>query len=361
MTKNECFGRRAGARLDTTRQTFTTSMASAPTKRRAWTGVVVGPTMVARRHRRVARAWCGVKSRSCCAPSEPIGWRKLSARSVLTLAEQLHHRTSTSVLGAISTTRSACPRQESYEASLESRPLDEVKPTRSRLCHISLTRVPSAPHPQRSSTMPPPLSSAVPASITRPHLVSLYAAYLRASSRFASYNFRSYFLRRSREKFRTELPAFLTGLSASSSTAGQLSTAEKGSALDKRLANARGGPPEEAGLEQVDPKKLREWYLEARRELGVLERAAVMNRMYEAPKLVVEGAGKVMTTGGGGAGMEQACVSLRSQTCALFSLVAEAVLRSDGRTGGAGQPDAPEDTISTPMPPADPHKVGGSA
>lgn len=52
--------------------------------------------------------------------------------------------------------------------------------------------------------------------------------------------------------------------------------------------------------------RLREWYAQSLSELAVMARAAIVNRMYEAPKLVVEGIGRVMATGGGGAGAEAA-------------------------------------------------------
>lgn len=51
---------------------------------------------------------------------------------------------------------------------------------------------------------------------------------------------------------------------------------------------------------------LRTWYDEALKELGVLARGSIVNRLYEAPKLVVEGRGRVMIVGGGGAGAEAA-------------------------------------------------------
>lgn len=159
-----------------------------------------------------------------------------------------------------------------------------------------------------------PLPATVPRAISRSHLVSLYSAYLGASSRFASYNFRQYFLRRAREKFRVELPALLQTelLSQRSSEpiaapASTSRTAAAGSTAPATTSSEEGDADlGELVLDGVDVAKLRDWYAEARKELGVLERASVMNRLYEAPRLVVEGAGKVMTTGGGGAGMEQA-------------------------------------------------------
>lgn len=59
-----------------------------------------------------------------------------------------------------------------------------------------------------------------------------------------------------------------------------------------------------AGEGTTPEDRLREWYRESLTELGVMARSAVVNRMYEAPKLVVEGRGRVMVSGGGGAGAE---------------------------------------------------------
>jgi hypothetical protein len=121
---------------------------------------------------------------------------------------------------------------------------------------------------------------APPSPITRKHLLSLYTQFLRASNSFASYNFRHYFVRHTRHKFRVELPQLL-GVQPSMS----------------------GSPKYEPTPGSVE--KLRGWWTEAEKDLAQLKRSAVINRMYLAPQLVVEGRGKVMATGGGGAGMEQ--------------------------------------------------------
>lgn len=65
-----------------------------------------------------------------------------------------------------------------------------------------------------------------------------------------------------------------------------------------------------AGEGTTPEDRLREWYRESLTELGVMARSAVVNRMYEAPKLVVEGRGRVMVSGGGGAGAEAGLVNL---------------------------------------------------
>ncbi len=74
---------------------------------------------------------------------------------------------------------------------------------------------------------------------------SLYRNMLRVSRSFSSYNFRLYFIRNTRTKF--------------------------------RLAVA-----------ETDPSRMNTAYDELSRELAVLRRAAIVNRLFEGPKLVVE-------------------------------------------------------------------------
>ncbi|KZT60007.1 hypothetical protein CALCODRAFT_492997 [Calocera cornea HHB12733] len=98
---------------------------------------------------------------------------------------------------------------------------------------------------------------------TRSQVLGLYTTMLRTSRTFASYNFRNYFIRRTKEKFREH-------------------------------AN------------ETNPAKVSELYQDGMKELEVLRRAAVVNRLYEGPKLVVEKErlGRAAGLGGGGAGME---------------------------------------------------------
>jgi len=98
---------------------------------------------------------------------------------------------------------------------------------------------------------------------TRNQVLSLYTSMLRTSRTFASYNFRNYFIRRTRQVFR-----------------------------------------EHAG--ETDPARARQFLDEGLKELEVLRRAAVVNRLYEGPKLVVEKErlGRAAGLGGGGGGME---------------------------------------------------------
>lgn len=160
------------------------------------------------------------------------------------------------------------------------------------------------PHTQALANLPRQLRVSPSTAITRTHLLALYKEELRVAHSFASYNFKQYFLRRTRNKFRTELPALLDASYASPASAPSSSTstsspaapeASTSSAPSILSAEAAGRTPEE---------RLRDWYTESLGELSVMARAAIINKMYEAPKLVVEGRGKVMAVGGGGAGAE---------------------------------------------------------
>jgi len=119
----------------------------------------------------------------------------------------------------------------------------------------------------------------IPNPITRANIVSLYQQHVRAAQSFASYNFKEYFLRRSRHKFRSELVAVVA---------------------------------------KDDESALRQWWSAAQMELMQLKRAAVVNQLYTAPKLVVEGRGKMMSRRADGAGADQ-------------------------ESGGGGQPGGPTD------------------
>jgi LYR motif-containing protein 4 len=81
---------------------------------------------------------------------------------------------------------------------------------------------------------------------------SLYQSLLTTSNRFASYNFKNYFVRRTNESFKP----ILKSLDSSTPVAG--------------------------GID------LSQFYSDQSKELEVLRRAAEVNRLYEGPKLVVE-------------------------------------------------------------------------
>ncbi|KAG5636632.1 hypothetical protein H0H81_007341 [Sphagnurus paluster] len=89
------------------------------------------------------------------------------------------------------------------------------------------------------------MSTTVVTAPSRRAILDLYAATLRSSRAFSSYNFREYFVGRTREVFR--------GMQTES-----------------------------------DPARLRTMYADARAELGVLRRSAIVNQLYGGPKLAVE-------------------------------------------------------------------------
>ncbi|WVQ97893.1 hypothetical protein IAU59_005010 [Kwoniella sp. CBS 9459] len=112
----------------------------------------------------------------------------------------------------------------------------------------------------------------MPPAPTLTQIQSLYNSTITAASRFASYNFHNYFLRRTDQVFKPVLDSL-------SPPAGSEVTASS-----------------------PDPNALSKFYEEQTKELEVIKRAAEVNRMFEGPKLVVEHARPI--TSGGGAGME---------------------------------------------------------
>jgi hypothetical protein len=134
--------------------------------------------------------------------------------------------------------------------------------------------------------------------ITNQHLVAIYREQLRIANSFSSYNFKAYFVRKTKAKFRTELPSLL--LSSSSTLASSHLAAPAGATSEAPEANSIyapiGGEPLGVAVEEgtTPEARLRNWYAEALSELAVMARASVVNRLYEAPKLVVEGRGKVV-------------------------------------------------------------------
>jgi len=111
----------------------------------------------------------------------------------------------------------------------------------------------------------------MPPAPTLPQLQSLYNATITTASRFASYNYRHHFLRRTDEVF-------------------------------KPIFTALNPNPGSTPVSTPEPANLAKFYEEQTKELEVLKRSAEVNRMYEGPKLVVEHARPISS--GGGAGME---------------------------------------------------------
>ncbi|KWU44214.1 hypothetical protein RHOSPDRAFT_34227 [Rhodotorula sp. JG-1b] len=174
-------------------------------------------------------------------------------------------------------------------------------------------------HTQSLAALPRQLRISPSTAITRTHLLALYKEELRVAHSFASYNFKQYFLRRTRNKFRTELPALLDAAYANPASSSSGSTVASSSSSSSSSPSAEPtsssisaiSSPSSAKENASSPAaartpedRLREWYAESLSELAVMARSAIVNSMYEAPKLVVEGKGRVMTAGGGGAGAE---------------------------------------------------------
>ncbi|BGP30787.1 hypothetical protein JCM10296v2_002544 [Rhodotorula toruloides] len=161
------------------------------------------------------------------------------------------------------------------------------------------------PHTQALANLPRQLRVSPSTPITRTHLLALYKEELRVAHSFASYNFKQYFLRRTRNKFRTELPALLDASYASPASApSSSSTSSSSPAASEASTSSTPASSSAEGAGRTPEERLRDWYTESLGELAVMARAAIVNKMYEAPKLVVEGRGKVMAVGGGGAGVE---------------------------------------------------------
>ncbi|GAA5855555.1 hypothetical protein JCM8547_007888 [Rhodosporidiobolus lusitaniae] len=159
-------------------------------------------------------------------------------------------------------------------------------------------------HTQALAALPRHLKLSPSAQIGRTHLLALYKEQLRVAHSFSSYNFKQYFLRRTRTKFRTELPALLdTAYAAPSASSSSTLSSSPSSASSSSPSTSTASAPAHAQA-RTPEDRLREWYAESLSELAVMARAAIINGMYEAPKLVVEGRGKVMAVGGGGAGVE---------------------------------------------------------
>lgn len=104
------------------------------------------------------------------------------------------------------------------------------------------------------------MSAAVP---NRRTILHLYSAMLRTSRSFSSYNFREYFIRQTKETFRsiqvrlyyTFYPEFKVFI---------------------------------AGKSETDPVKVRSMYSDAVREFTVLKRGAIVNQLYGGHRLAVE-------------------------------------------------------------------------
>lgn len=119
----------------------------------------------------------------------------------------------------------------------------------------------------------------------------------------SNYNFRTYFLRRSRDLFRSNLlPPSQAALSSPfSSEASATTPASPGTLTSPVPSILSSAPP--SSEKQTDAQRVAAFYQTAVKDLQVLRRAAVTNRMYQGERLVVEKP-QLFVSGGGGAGME---------------------------------------------------------
>ncbi|KAK4700447.1 LYR motif-containing protein 4, partial [Phenoliferia sp. Uapishka_3] len=146
-------------------------------------------------------------------------------------------------------------------------------------------------------------------TITRTHLLALYREQLRIANSFESYNFKTFFVRKTQDKFRTQLPSLLDSAYSgpSTSTKSSLYNTNESPAEEPDSIYAPTSTPvstTQATTEATPETRLREWYAEALSDLGVMARSAIVNRLYEAPKLVIETSRGASIQGGGGAGAE---------------------------------------------------------
>lgn len=172
------------------------------------------------------------------------------------------------------------------------------------------------PSPQLGvSLLPRTLRISPSRPITRAHILALYKEQLRVAHSYSAYNFKHYFVRRARHQFRVELPALIEAAASAASTSAPSSSIESPKSAAKEEENSiyapitstpTSSPSTSVSTLTSSEQVLRTWYDEALKELGVLARGSIVNRLYEAPKLVVEGRGRVMIVGGGGAGAEAA-------------------------------------------------------
>lgn len=132
----------------------------------------------------------------------------------------------------------------------------------------------------------------------------------RAAGSFGSYNFREYFLRLADRKFHEELSSIVgqqtyqklsfppASKVYSSLSSGQQSQQQQSSTPGEEDTDLLASLPDE------QKARLQEWWNRANNDLEVWKRSSVVNNLYAAPRLVVEGEGNIAVEGGGGDGME---------------------------------------------------------
>jgi hypothetical protein len=110
---------------------------------------------------------------------------------------------------------------------------------------------------------------------SRQAVLSLYHNMLRTSQSFSSYNFREYYVRRTKETFRKmQVRSFFITLCTN--------------LLKLFLLFVSLSPEHWTNQNESDPERLRSMYSEVVKESAVLRRSAVVNQLYGGWKLAVE-------------------------------------------------------------------------
>lgn len=158
-------------------------------------------------------------------------------------------------------------------------------------------------------------TSRLPTTITRRAIQSLHHDYLRAANSFGMYNFREYFMRVADRKF---------GEGATSSSSGksdalgailgreglQKLALPKAASFSSSSSTANADTPGEQDVDlltvlgESEKKALLSWWTQSSADLESWKRSSIVNNLFEAPKLVVEGLANITSPGGGGAGSE---------------------------------------------------------
>lgn len=103
------------------------------------------------------------------------------------------------------------------------------------------------------------------ATPTRQAILNLYHTSLRTSQSFSSYNFREYFVRRTKDSFRTIQVRW---------------SLDSGPCLRLAVLTIK--------QKETDPERLRVLYAEAVKEQTILQRSALVNQLYGGWKVAVE-------------------------------------------------------------------------
>ncbi|PKI82783.1 hypothetical protein MVES_003268 [Malassezia vespertilionis] len=116
------------------------------------------------------------------------------------------------------------------------------------------------------------------AAPSKQQILALYRAHISAARSFSSYNFREYFMRRTRDSFRAHLFP---------------ETSIEAKELSKSAATLASVPtstaPQQVPTSPLSETSLKQFYENAQEELKALQRAAVTNMMYAgSSRLVVE-------------------------------------------------------------------------